>query len=58
MGSSQEKHRHEEAIKQIDNKRELERYIEENNLKKLLPKLSVKNKWIFSSMKKPWKNFL
>ena len=30
MGSSQEKHRHEEAIKQIDNKRELERYIEEN----------------------------
>ena len=58
MGSSQEEHRHEEAIKQIDNKHELEKYIEENNLKKLLPKLSVQNKWIISSMKKLWKNFL
>ena len=34
MGSSQEKHRHEEAIKQIDNKLELEKYIEKNNLQK------------------------
>ena len=39
MGSSQEKHRHEEAIKQIDNKRELEKYIEENNLKKFIAQI-------------------
>ena len=58
MGSSAEKHRHEEAIKQIDNKHDLEKYIEQNNLQKFLRKLNVKNKWIFSSMKKLWRNFL
>ena len=32
MGSSQEKHRHEEAIKEIDNEKELKMYIEKNHL--------------------------
>ena len=36
MGNSAEENRHEEAMKQINNKRELEIYIEKNNLQKFI----------------------